>query len=247
MTVFRSIIFQVLFYFWTAVAAIAFLPVLIMPFWAISYFARLWPRGVFLLLRWIAGLDHRVEGSANIAEDTVIYAAKHQSAWDTMILPILLDDPVVVMKKELHAIPFYGWYARKYGTIGIDRKGGLSAIRSMLAEAREMIAQGRSIVVFPEGTRMAPGDVQTYQSGVAALYQDLDVPVVPIALNSGLFWGRRSLLRKPGTITIRMLPPIPPGLDRRIFMERLETEIETAQAELVVNETAKTAPATLSP
>ena len=233
MIVVRSLVYQVLFYLWTAIVAIFGLPSLVLPkavVWAIS---PLWSKVNFALLRLITGLEYRLEGRENIAPDPVIYASKHQSAWDTMIFPLVLNRPIVVLKKELRSIPFYGWYLRKYGSISIDRKGGAKALRAMVQEARDAIDAGRPIVVFPEGTRTAPGEHVKYQSGVAALYRELGVPVVPVALNSGLFWRRRSYIRRPGTIDIRFLPAIPPGLDRKDFMVRLETEIEGAQEKLV--------------
>lgn len=233
MTLARSLVFQLLFYGWTAVIAIACLPALVLPQPVIAAVSRFWSRSVFLFLRVVNRLDYRIEGTEHIAREPVIYASKHQSAWDTMIFPLLLRDPVVIIKRELLLIPFYGWYAVKYGSIGIDRQGGAQALRKMLREARRAIASGRPLVVFPEGTRTAPGEKRPYQSGIAALYGDLGVPVVPIALDSGLFWSRRSILRRPGTITMRLLPPIPPGLDRRAFMARLEAAIEGAQAELI--------------
>ncbi len=233
MIVVRSFIYQVLFHLWTTFIAIVGLPALILPrsvVWAISPF---WSVVSFAILRRITGLGYRLEGTKNIAAGPVIYASKHQSAWDTMIYPHVLQNPIVVLKKELRSIPFYGWYLRKYGSIGIDRSGGAKALRAMVQEAREAIDAGRPIVVFPEGTRTAPGEHVKYQSGVAALYRELGVAVVPVALNSGLFWRRRSYLRRPGTIVLRFLPAIPPGLDRKVFMARLETEIEAAQAELI--------------
>ena len=229
----RSLVFQLLFYGWTAIMAIVCLPALLLPQPAIAAVSRFWSRSNFLFLRAVNGIDYRIEGTGHIANGPAIYACKHQSAWDTMIFPVLLHDPVVVLKRELLMIPFYGWYARKYGSIGIDRKGGAQSLRKMLRDARRAIDSGRSIVVFPEGTRTAPGERRPYHSGIAALYADLGLPVVPVALNSGLFWSRRSILRRPGTITMRLLPPIPPGLDRRAFMARLEAAIEGAQAELV--------------
>ena len=237
MIVVRSFIYQVLFHLWTSIVAIFGLPALILPravVWAIS---PLWSVGSFAILRSITKLGHRLEGTENIAANPVIYASKHQSAWDTMIYPHVLRNPIVVLKKELLSIPFYGWYLKKYGSISIDRSGGAKALRAMVQDARDAIDAGRPIVVFPEGTRTAPGEHVKYQSGVAALYRELGVPVVPVALNSGLFWRRRSYIRKPGTIVIRFLPAIPPGLDRKTFMARLETAIEDAQAELVGNQT----------
>ena len=229
----RSLAFQIAFYLLAAFLAIIALPSLILPFWAISLLSQCWSRGIFFLLRVFNGLTYRIEGTENVPSQPVIFASKHQSAWDTIIFPLIIDTPAIILKKELHLIPFYGWYAKKYGTIGIDRSGGASALRAMLRDARSAIENGRSIVVFPEGTRTEPGEVKTYQSGVAALYKDLGVPVVPVALNSGLLWSRRSMLRKPGIITLRFLPAIPPGVKRADFMARLESDIETAQKELV--------------
>ena len=232
----RSFIYQVLFHLWTTLVAIIVLPALMLPksvIWAISPF---WSVVSFSILRLTSGLGYRLEGTENMIAEPVIYASKHQSAWDTMIYPHVLKNPIVVLKKELLSIPFYGWYLRKYGSISIDRSGGAKALRAMVEDAQAAIDSGRPIVVFPEGTRTAPGEHVKYQSGVAALYRQLGVPVVPVALNSGLFWRRRSYIRKPGTIVLRFLPAIPPGLSRKEFMARLETEIEDAQVELVGNQ-----------
>jgi 1-acyl-sn-glycerol-3-phosphate acyltransferase len=136
------------------------------------------------------------------------------------------------MKRELFWLPFFGWYTKKYGAIGIDRGAGGAAIRQLMKDARKSVAAGRPIIIFPEGTRTPPGKIGDYQSGIAALYGDLKIPVVPIALNSGMYWPRRKLIRRPGVITLRFLSPIPPGLPRKEFMERLESEIETAQNEI---------------
>jgi len=157
---------------------------------------------------------------------------KHQSAWDALILPVVLGDPAVVIKRELLWLPFYGWYAARAGSITIDRRGGAGALRRMVAAARQAVAAARPIVIFPEGTRTAPGHRLTYQPGVAALYQALAVPLVPAAVNSGLYWGRRSFVKRPGRIVLEFLPPIPPGLPRQQVMRELETRIETATAAL---------------
>ena len=239
MTAIRSLVYQVLFHLWTAFIAIFGLPVLFLPqrfVWALS---PLWGIVSFRILRRITGLGYRLEGTENVATTPVIYASKHQSAWDTMIYPHILQNPIIVLKKELLSVPFYGWYLNKYGSISIDRSGGAKALRAMVQDARDALVFGRSIVVFPEGTRTVPGEHVKYQSGVAALYRELGVPVVPVALNSGLFWRRRSIIRKPGTIVLRFLPAIPPGLDRKSFMVRLERDIEEAQTELVGIENKK--------
>lgn len=236
MTALRSLAFQLLFWAWTALLAVLYLPVLLMPRRAIVVAGRAWARSVLWLLARLVGLRHRIEGLEHAPSGPAIWALKHQSAWDTLIVPILIPDPVVVIKRELMWLPFYGWYATKHGMIGIDRGGAAKALRGMVMAARRSVAAGHSLVVFPEGTRTAPGTRRPYHSGIAALYTRLDLPVVPVALNSGVFWGRRAFTRRPGTITLRILPPIPPGLDRHDFMVRLERTIEAATAELLRQE-----------
>jgi len=235
MTALRSLAFQLLFWAWTALLAVLYLPLLALPRRAIVVAGRAWARSVLWLLARLVGLRHRIEGLEHVPSGPAIWALKHQSAWDTLMVPILVPDPVVILKRELLLLPFYGWYATKHGMIGIDRGGGAKALRAMVVAAKGAADAGHSIVVFPEGTRTAPGTRRPYHSGIAALYGQLDLPVVPVALNSGLFWGRRAFTRRPGTITLRILPPIPPGLDRREFMTRLEDTIETATAKLVAH------------
>ena len=138
-----------------------------------------------------------------------------------------------MLKRELLWIPCYGWYARKAGMIPIDRGAGATALKAMLRRARAVMAQGRSILIFPEGTRTAVGTKRAYHPGVAALYTQLELPVVPVALNSGLFWPRRSFLKRPGRIVVEALAPLPPGLERRTFLTELQSRIETATERLV--------------
>lgn len=232
MTFARSCLYQALYGIWALLVAFLYLPSLVLPWWASRFVATSWSRSVFALLRWTTGLGYRIEGRENVPDGPVIFASRHESTWDTMIFPLILERPAVVIKRELFWIPFYGWYARKYGCIGIDRSSGGAALRRLLRNAREAVAAGRPLVVFPEGTRAPPGDMRPIQPGVVALYRDLDIPVVPVALDSGTFWPRRSLIRRPGTITLRFLPPIPPGLDRKAFEQRLHHDLAEAQAEL---------------
>jgi 1-acyl-sn-glycerol-3-phosphate acyltransferase len=239
----RSLIFQVVFYAWTIFLGVLCLPVLLMPRRAVVVLGRLWLCSGLWLLKRVVGLGYRIEGADNIPQGPVIFASKHQSAWDTMIVPVFIRDAAAIVKQELLQIPFYGWYATKHRMIGIDRKAGTKALRHMLDASREALAEGRPIVVFPEGTRTAPGERKPYHSGVAALYMGLGVPVVPMALNSGLFWGRRAFTKRPGCITLRFLPPIPPGLKRREFMARLEQTIESASEELIAAERDRAAAA----
>ena len=142
--------------------------------------------------------------------------------------------PLFVLKRELLAIPFYGWFVRKAGMIAIDREGHASALRKMTAAVRAAIARGHAVIIFPEGTRKKPGAEPAYKPGVAALYGQLGGACVPVALNSGLYWtGPAGFMKRPGKIIVEFLPPIPPGLKRREFMAALEDRIETATGKLV--------------
>jgi 1-acyl-sn-glycerol-3-phosphate acyltransferase len=228
----RSLGFNLAFVAVTALLGVVGLPFLLAPRrWAMR-FGRFWAQAVLLLLKTIVGIDGEVRGRSNLPAGPCLIAMKHQSAWDTLMLPPLLGDPAVVIKRELLFVPFYGWYAARAGSIFINRKGGGGALRRMLAAAKRAAAAGRPTVIFPEGTRTAPGQKLPYQPGVAALYQALDLPLVPAAVNSGLFWGRRSFVKRPGRAVLEFLQPIAPGLPRRELMAELEARIESATAAL---------------
>jgi 1-acyl-sn-glycerol-3-phosphate acyltransferase len=237
MTTIRSLLFNLLFALWTALIFIFSLPTLVLPRSAAWWMGGLWVRGALLLLRATVGLGHQVRGAEHRVTGPAIYAAKHQSAWDTLVFPLLLDKPAYVLKRELIRVPLFGSYLKRCGMIPVDREGGGSALKQLLRAARTAVAQGRSILIYPEGTRMPPGERRPYHPGVAALYGDLGVPVVPVALNSGLFWGRRAFHKKPGTITIEFLPPIAPGLPRREFMRELQERMEGASQRLAAADT----------
>ena len=234
----RSLIFAVVFYVNTAAFLIIGSPLLLGPrSWAMAglkahALASIW------WLRVICGTKLKVLGQENLPEGAALIASKHQSAWDTFGLIPFTRDPAMIMKRELLSLPLYGWFSRKFEMIFVQRDLGPSALRKMALDAAERAAQGRDIVIFPEGTRRAPGAEPAYKPGVVFLYQKLNIPCVPVALNSGVFWPRRSLMRRPGTLTVEFLPPIPPGLPRKEFLSRLETQIETATARLVAAETA---------
>jgi len=229
----RAFAFNFAFFAWTAICGIVGLPFLLTPRGVTMRFGRFWAVGVLALLRAIVGLEHEIRGLERLPRDGCIIAMKHQSAWDTLILPVVLRNPAIVLKRELLLLPFYGWYAARAGSIAIDRKAGASALRRMLAAARPIAASGRPIVIFPEGTRVAPGERRPYQPGVAALYQALALPVVPAAVNSGLYWRRRSFMKHPGRIILEFLEPIPPGRTRPRLMAELERRIETATMALL--------------
>ena len=194
---------------------------------------QVWGRSSLFWLRVIAGIRMEVRGLENIPPGACLVAGKHQSFWETFAILPLLDDPAMVLKRELTFIPFFGWFIYKFRMIPVERTAGTQALRSMIEAAQEAIAMGRQVVIMPEGTRRAPDDPPDYKPGAAALYGKLDVPCVPFALNSGLFWPRRQFLRRPGTIILSFLEPIPPGLSRKAFQPRLEAAIETETARLV--------------
>lgn len=235
MTALRSLLFNVFFYGWTSLCVIVGLPLLLGPRKGIYVLGRVWAHPILAALRLICGLKHQVRGRENLPEGPVLIAAKHQSAWDTLIWHQILDDPAIVMKRELLFIPIYGLLCLKTRMLAVDRRGGTAALKHLIAQARQAVADGRPIVIFPQGTRTAPGrpvDQAPYQPGVSALYRALDVPAVPVALNSGLFWPRRSFRRRPGTIVLEFLPPIAPGLTRRDFEAELRARIEPATTRL---------------
>jgi 1-acyl-sn-glycerol-3-phosphate acyltransferase len=232
--VLRGLLFNALFYLWTALFCLLVLPVF--PFLSpagMRRAARFWERVTFALLRFTVGLSHEVRGREHLPPGPVIIASKHQSAWETLAFHVLVPEVAVGLKEELTRIPVFGWYLMRAGNIRIDRGAAARAIRSLVEGAKGAVASGLSVLIFPEGTRSAPGDPPDYKPGVVALYNALRLPVVPVALNSGLFWRRRSLVKHPGRIVVQFLEPIPPGLERKIFMQTLEQRIETATARLV--------------
>ena len=192
------------------------------------------------LLQKIVGTRLEVRGHENLPRGAVLVASKHQSAWDTFALVPLLRDPAIIMKRELMWIPFYGWFSAKFGMIFVRREAGPSALRRMARDAAERAGADREILIFPEGTRREPGAEPAYKPGALYLYERLGLPCCPVALNSGLYWPRRSLARHPGKIIVEFLKPIPPGLPRKQFAKRLERAIETASGALIV-EAAKSA------
>lgn len=226
MQLLRSLLFNVLFYGITAVLCLALLWMLVLSKPRFLAIVRWYLRLLHGLERHVIGLDYRVEGRDRMPTGPCIVAAKHQSAWETLKLHLIFDDPAVILKQELLHIPVWGWYARKADLIPVKRGGKAKAIQSIVAGARRMVAQNRPIVIFPQGTRLAAGAYRPYRAGVFALYEALDLPVVPVALNSGVFWARKAWIKRPGTITVRFLEPIPPGLDRTTFMQRLERTLE---------------------
>ena len=232
MTLLRSVVFNLAFYRWGLSMHLLSLPLLLLPRQATQWSGGLWVRGVMWLLARLCGIRYEIRGRERLPPAPFIVASKHQSAWDTLIYAILLEDEAYVMKQELVWFPLFGLFLLKSGVVPVDRAGGSKALRKMVASAKRFVAERRPLVIFPEGTRTPPGSRRPYHPGVAALYRQLDVPVVPVALNSGLAWGRKAFLKKPGTIVLEFLPPIAPGLDRKAFLDELQDRIETASDRL---------------
>jgi 1-acyl-sn-glycerol-3-phosphate acyltransferase len=229
----RSFLFNILFYVTTALFVLLGSPLLFGPRrWAMAAL-KLHARLELWLLKHIVGLDCEVRGQDKLPDGPCLVASKHQSAWETFALIPLFRDPALLMKRELFWIPFHGWFSYKFEMIPVDRDRGPAALRRMLQAAKERIAAGREIILFPEGTRRAPGAPPDYKTGIVLLYTALNVPCVPVALNSGAFWARRSWHRKPGTVVVEILDPIPPGLPKAEFLKRLQEAVETASARLL--------------
>jgi 1-acyl-sn-glycerol-3-phosphate acyltransferase len=235
----RSLLFNFLFYLTTTLYVVLGSPLLFAPRrWAMAALAN-HARFELWLLKTIAGTKLDVRGREKLPDGPCIVAAKHQSAWETFALIPLFRDPAYLMKRELFWIPFHGWFSHKFEMIPVDRDKGPAALRRMLREAKKRIADGREIIIFPEGTRRAPGAPPDYKTGIVLLYEALGVPCVPLALNSGVFWPRRSLERRPGTIVVEFLDPIPPGLPKHEFIKRLVDAVEIASARLLAEARAE--------
>lgn len=233
----RSVIFNIVFFGVTTFLCFALLWTLLLPRKQALSVYNMYFRMVYWMERLILGLDVKIEGLEHLpADNRYIIAAKHQSAHETMIFPYTLNDPAIILKKELMNIPFWGWYARKAGMIEVDRSARGSALKSMLEGARRVFAEGRPVLIFPQGTRTKLTDTtanRPYKRGISKIYEGLNCPVVPMALNTGVFWGRNAFIKKSGTATLKFLPPIEAGLSGDEMMHRLEEALEPASTQLV--------------
>ena len=232
MQLIRSLVFQALFYlntvFWLMVA----LPTFFLPYRTVLGVAKTWGRVNLVLLR-IAGVKFEVRGREKIPLGALIVASKHQSTWETTALMPLFDNPLFILKRELQWIPIFGWLLIKGRMVPVNRGARSQALADMTERARVELARGRQLIIFPEGTRRPAGAEPRYKYGVAHLYAAEGVPCLPVALNSGVFWPRHSLLLRPGTVVVEVLDPIMPGLDKDVFFKRLQDVVETATARLI--------------
>jgi 1-acyl-sn-glycerol-3-phosphate acyltransferase len=229
----RSILFNIALYVNFVVLGVLLSPVLLLPQdwgWPV---VRFWARSSLWWHRVICGIGERIGGLENRPEGGYLVACKHQSSWETLRIVTLVAKPAFILKRELMWMPLFGWYLLKFGQIPVNRGKRAAALEAMTVHARRAIANGQQVIIFPEGTRRPPGAEPHYRYGVVHLYKELGVPCLPIALNSGLYWPRRSLEHVHGTIRLRILPPIEPGIEPKAFAKRLESDIESATHALI--------------
>jgi len=229
----RSLLFYIAWIGWILLVGPSLLFVIFLPrdvAWRIAVF---WARGVIWLLKVICGVTHELRGMEHFQEGAVVFASKHQSAWETLVYVLFTERPAYVLKKELLRIPFFGQFLMLMEMIAIDRSKGEQALKKLVSKALKITNEGRAVVIFPEGTRTPPGETRRYKKrGITALYNKLAVPVVPVALNSGCYWGRNAFIKHPGKIVMEFQPPIEPGLDDATFLKRLTEAIEKPSQKL---------------
>ncbi|QLC25615.1 1-acyl-sn-glycerol-3-phosphate acyltransferase [Parasphingopyxis algicola] len=229
MAAIRSLLFMLVFYGLTVPWVIAALVGAARGDKAMHSVIYAWVRFHRWCARAILGIRVEIEGT--IPDGQYLFAAKHQAMFETLDFLNLLDTPAPVLKKELTGIPGWGWLAKRYGGIAVDRSGGAGAMRIMLKRTREVLADGRSVVIFPEGTRVLPGETPPLQAGFAGLYKMVGLPVVPIAIRSGHVWPRNKWVKYPGVVTFRFFEPIPTGLPRAEIEARVHRLINDFELE----------------
>jgi 1-acyl-sn-glycerol-3-phosphate acyltransferase len=229
----RSLVYNVLFYALLVVWMIVAIPTFLMPRAALITLAKCWASNSVWLLRVICNVKVDYRGVEKIPRGPLLVASKHQSMWETFALLQFFDQPLYILKRELEWIPLFGWYLMKADMIGINRRAGGRSLLVMARRAGAQVRRGRQLIIFPEGTRTAVDAPPHYKTGVALIYADCGVACLPVALNSGLFWPRRTFMRYPGTLVVEFLDPLPPGLARNEFIARSSTAIEDATRRLV--------------
>jgi 1-acyl-sn-glycerol-3-phosphate acyltransferase len=232
MLVIRSIVFNILFYLTLLLLMVFGLPGMLVGRRGVFAVANAWRVASVWLLETVCGLRVEYRGVENIPPGAVLIAAKHESFLETFALLKYAPDFAIILKKQLTYIPLFGLYLIVAEQIAIDRSRGRQALQQIVDASRPVFAAGRQVFIYPEGTRRLPGAPPKYKTGVSAIYEGADVPCLPVALNTGLFWRRRGFLRRAGVAVIEYLPPIPPGLTREAFAARVEDEIESACARL---------------
>lgn len=233
----RTLLFNILFFSYTFLCCVFFLPSFLFPRSVILFVTHFWLAGVSILEKFILGLTYEIRGKQYLPrEGSYIVAAKHQSTYETFKLHALFGDPTIILKKELVNIPIFGTFLKKIDVIPIDRKNKEEAIIAIIDGAKRMQKHNRPIIIFPQGTRVAV-DLDTskkpYKSGIAKMYSQIDLPIIPMALNTGLFWSKHKFLKRPGKVVFEFLAPIEPGLPEKKVMKALEDRIEEKTYELM--------------
>lgn len=236
----KVFLYRTIFVLWAVLVSICSLPVLLMPLGAVMGMTRIWARGVVWYSRVLFGIEWEVRGKENIPEGACIVAANHQSIWETCVMYLLLDKGLYVLKKELASNPTWGWYMIKIGCIPVDRSAGIAALKQLTQDACARLSEGRQVIIFPEGTRIAAGEHGEFQTGIAAVYTKANVPVLPIAHNAGMCIPKRGAV-KSGKIIFEILPPIEAGLKRKEFMAVLEKTINDEADKIYAEATAERA------
>ena len=223
----RSLIFVVYFYSGMVVLGLSFLPTLLMPKSAALLGIRLWARMAVFGMKYILGAETEIRGRENLPSEPIILCSKHQSMVDTLLPFLLLKSPCFILKKELMYYPIFGWFAWKTGMIAIDRKGSTRALKEMTTKAKAAVADGRSLVIFPEGTRVHPDEEADIKPGIAFLYREVDAPLVPVALNTGFCWPAKGIQRFSGRMIFHVLPAVEDGMSRKVLVKTLKTLLDT--------------------
>lgn len=234
MLILRSLAFNVFFYAWTILLLIILIPILIVPNrHATLAIAKLWGRGSLWGIRVLCGVTHEFRGLEHIPKEPHILASKHHSTLEILALLTVIDQPAFIYKRELGMVPVFGWAVWRAKQISVDRGKKGAALRSVTEGAGQALARGQTVMIFAEGTRRPVDAPPDYKFGMVHLYATLNVPCLPVAINAGLFWPRRTFRRQPGHSVIEFLPVIPPGMEPKEFGARLQHDIETATAKLV--------------
>ena len=230
----RALLFNVVFYGGTAVLCFAYIPTLVLPRPVFMVFIRFYFHWVAWAEKYVLGLKYEVRGWENVPKNgAFLIAAKHQSAYETMKFHVLFKDPAIILKRELLRIPLWGWMAAKARMIAIDRTDGKSALQTILENAKPVVESGRPIVIFPQGTRVPVGAYKPYKFGITRMYEHFDIPILPMAINAGVYWKKKAFIKRPGTVVFEFLPPIMPGQDPKKVLATLEKDIESHSDALV--------------
>jgi len=224
--VIRSILFYVLLALWTIFMGIICFPYLLVSYQYLRKPVNIWIKGIFKLLQTICNITYEIRGRENIPSYAVIVASKHQSAFETFALFYHINNSIFIHKRQLFLIPIFGQYLKKINMISINRSEGTIAMRKMLKQTKQKIQQGKSIIIFPEGTRKKPGENPDYKTGIAGIYKNLETEVLPVAVNSGQFWPKNIIIKKSGKIIIKFLKLIPSQLEKSEFLKKIESVIE---------------------